>query len=108
MANEREATVKKVIKNLRSYLEENLTIEEHFIKCLQAKNLLNETDARHFCATLSKGGDDALYRFLDHVSAFYVEETLETFCTFLDDYSKDKIRPRLGEIAAKIRAEMTK
>ena len=108
MANEKEATVKKVIKNLRTYLENNLTIEQGFIKGLQGKDLLNETDASHFCATLSSGGNDALYRFLDHVSSFYVEETLERFCTFLDDFSKEKIRPRLGEIATNIRAEMKK
>ena len=108
MANDEEETVKEVIKKLRDHLQKYLSIDENFIRGLQASKLLNETDASHFCATLSKGGNDALYRFLDHVSAFYVEETLEKFCTFLDDYSKDKIRPRLGRIAAKIRAEMKK
>ena len=108
MADEEEETVKEVIKKLRDYLQKYLSIDENFIRGLQARKLLNQTDANHFCATLSKGGDDALYSLLDHVSAYFVEETLEKFCTFLDDYSKDKIRPRLGRIAAKIRAEMKK
>ena len=108
MADEEEGTVKKVIINLRTYLEENLTIEKDFIEGLQGKKLLNATDSSHFRAKLSDGGNDALHSFLDHVSAFYVEETLERFCTFLDDYSESKIRPLLGKIAAKIRAEMKK
>ena len=107
MADEEE-TVKKVITKLRDYLQKYLSIDENFIRGLQARKLLNERDSSHLCAALSKGGNDALYGFLDHVSAFYVEETLETFCAFLDDYSKSDIRPRLGRIAARIRAEMRK
>ena len=103
---EEEAVVKKVIENLRSFLQNNLKIDEDFVFDLQAKRLLNETDASRLRVSLSKGGSEALYSLLDHVSSYYDREMLGKLCTFLEDYSERKIRPRLHRIAEKIRNEM--
>ena len=101
-----EAVVKKVIENLRSFLQNNLKIDEDFVLDLQAKRLLNETDASRLRGSLSKGGSEALYSLLDHVASYYDGELLEKLCTFLEDYSERKIRPRLRRIAEKLRSEM--
>ena len=103
---EEGAVVKKVIGNLRSFLQNNLSIDEDFILDLQAKRLLNETDASRLRVSLSKGGSEALYSLLDHVASHYDQEMLEELCSFLEDYSERKIRPRLRRIAQKIRNEM--
>ena len=111
MADEDESVVKRVIENLRSYLQSNLSIDEEFIEGLQGQtgDLLHKSDADRIRLSLSsKGGTQALGSLLDHISAYYVDETLESFCTFLEDYSKCKKRPRLRQIAVKIRAEMRK
>ena len=108
MAEELEEAevVKKVIENLRSFLQNNLKIDEDFVLDLQAKRLLNETDASRLRVSLSKGGSEALYSLLDHVASYYDRETLGKLCTFLEDYSERKIRPRLRGIAEKLRSEM--
>ena len=103
---EDEAVVKEVIGNLRSFLQNNLSIDEDFVLDLQAKRLLNETDASRLRVSLSKGGSEALYSLLDHVASYYDQEMLEKLCSFLEDYSQRKIRPRLRRIAVKIRNEM--
>ena len=110
MVDEEESVVKKVIENLRSYLQTNLSIDEEFIEGLQGQiDLLHKSDADRIRLSISsKGGTQALGSLLDHMAAYYVDETLETFCTFLDDHSKCKKRPRLRQIAVKIRAEMRK
>ena len=110
MADEEESIVKKVIENLRSYLKSNLRIDEDFIEDLQghAGDLLHQRDADRIRSSLSKGGTQALGSLLDHMAAYYVDETLESFCAFLDDYSKRAKRPILLKIAAKMRAEMKK
>ena len=109
MAGEEESIVEKVIENLRSYLQNNLSIDEEFIEGLQGQtgDLLHKSDADRIHSLLSaKGGTQALGSLLDHMAAYYVDETLESFCSFLDDYSKCKKRPRLRQIATRIRAEM--
>ena len=74
----------------------------------KTSDLLHKRDADRIRSSLSKGSTQALGSLLDHMAAYYVGETLETFCTFLDDYSKHAKRPRLGKIATKIRAEIKK
>ena len=111
MADEEESVVKKVIENLRSYLQSNLSIDEEFIEGLQGQtDLLHKSDADRIRLSISKGGTQALGSLLDHISDYYVDETLETFCTFLDDHSNSKCkkRPRIRQIAVKIRTEMRK
>ena len=109
MADEEESVVKKVIEDLRSYLQSNLSIDEEFIEGLQGQtDLLHKNDADRIRLSISKGSTQALGSLLDHISAYYVDETLEIFCTFLDDHSKCKKRPRIRQIALKIRAEMRK
>ena len=110
MADEEESVVEKVIENLRSYLQNKLSIDEEFIEGLQGQtgDLLHKSDADRIRSSLSKGGTQALGSLLDHMAAYYVNETLESFCAFLDDHSRCKKRPRLRQIAAKIRAEMKK
>ena len=103
---EEGAVVKKVIENLRSFLQNNLSIDEDFVLDLQAKRLLNETDASRLRASLSKGGSEALYSLLDHMASHYDQEMLEKLCSFLEDYSERKIRPRLRRIAGKITNEI--
>ena len=98
--------VKKVIENLRSFLQNNLSIDEDFVLELQAKRLLNETDVSRLRVSLSKGGSEALYSLLHHVASNYDQEMLEKLCSCLEDYSECKIRPRLRRIAEKIRNEM--
>ena len=71
------------------------------------KSLKNDAD-RIRLSISSKGGTQALGSLLDHMAAYYVDETLESFCTFLDDHSKCKKRPRIRQIAVKIRSEMRK
>ena len=103
---EEEVVVKTVIENLRSFLQKNLSIDEDFVLDLQAEKLLHKRDVDRLRTSLSKGGSEALYSLLDHVGSYYDEEMLEEFCTFLEDYSKRRIRPRLRKIAVKIRNEM--
>ena len=103
---EEEAVVKKVIENLRSFLQINLSIDEDFVLDLQAEKLLHKRDADRLRASLSKGGSEALYSLLDHVASYYDEDMLEKLCTFLEDYSESRIRPSLRKIAVKIRNEM--
>ena len=103
---EEEAVVKKVIENLRSFLQIHLTIDEDFVLDLQAERLLHKRDADRLRASLSKGGSEALYSFLDHVASYYDQEMLEKLCTFLEAYSERRIRPSLRSIAVKIRNEM--
>ena len=98
--------VKTVIENLRSFLQINLSIDEDFVLDLQAEKLLHKRDADRLRASLSKGGSEALYSLLDHVGSYYDEEMLKELCTFLEDYSKRRIRPSLRKIAVKIRNEM--
>ena len=91
MADEEESIVKNVIENLRSYLKSNLRIDEDFIEDLQGQtgDLLHKRDADRIRSLLSaKGGTQDLGSLLDHMADYYVGETLETFCTFLGDYSK--------------------
>ena len=86
-----------------------MSIDEEFIEGLQGQtDLLHKSDADRIRLSISKGGTQALGSLLDHISDYYVDETLETFCTFLDDHSKCKKRPRIRQIAVKIRTEMRK
>ena len=103
---EEEAVVKKAIENIRNFLQINLSIDEDFVLDLQAEKLLHKRDADRLRASLSKGGCEALYSLLDHVASYYDEEMLEKLCTFLEDYSKRRIRPSLRKVAVKIRNEM--
>ena len=103
---EEGTVVKKVIGNLRSFLQNNLSIDEDFVLDLQAGRFLNETDVSRLRVSLSKGGSEALYSLLDHVASHYDQEMLDRLCSFLEDYSERKIRPRLRRIAEKIRNEM--
>ena len=102
-----ESRVKKVLTGLRTYLHNNLRIDKNFIAGLSAAGLLGDSDADSLRSSVTQGGNEALYGLLHHIEWFYDEEMLEKFCVFLDDYSK-KARPRLREVAARIRSELEK
>ena len=97
-----ESTVKKVLKGLRMYLYDSLTIDKDFIRHLSAAGLLGDNDADRLRSSVTQGGNDALYGLLDYMESFYHEEMLEKFCVFLDSV---KTRPIYGQIAARIRSE---
>ena len=102
-----ESPVKKVLTGLRTYLHNNLRIDKDFIAGLSAAGLLSDSDADSLRSSVTQGGNDALYGLLHYIEWFYDEEMLETFCVFLDDCSQ-KAKPRLREVAARIRSELEK
>ena len=102
-----ESPVKKILTELRAYLHENLRIDTDFIAGLSASGLLSDSDASSLRSSVTRGGNEALYGLLNYIEWFYDEKMLEEFCVFLDVYSK-KAKPRLREVAAKIRQEMEK
>ena len=102
-----ESTVKKVLKGLRTYLHDNLTIDIDFIERLSAEGLLDDSDADRLRSSVHQGGNQALYGLLRYIEKFYDEEMLEKFCVFLNDRSS-KAKPIYSDIAAKIRSEMKK
>ena len=97
----------EILRGLRAYLHKNLRIDEDFISGLSAAGLLSDSDADGLRSSVTQGGNEALYDLLHYIEWFYEEEMLEKFCVFLDDYSK-LAKPRLGEVAERIRQEMKK
>ena len=102
-----ESPVKKVLTGLRTYLHNNLRIDKDFIADLSAAGLLSDSDADSLRSSVTQGGNEALYSLLHYIEWYYDEEMLEKFCVFLDDCSK-KAKPRLREVAARIRSELEK
>ena len=108
MDSEEEEVVKKVLDNLRGYLQENLHVDVNFVSELEKRGLLLEQNAYQIRSTVeTKESKDGVNGLLDYMSSFYDEETLETFCDFLEEYSKST-DPSLLTIANKIREEMIK
>ena len=102
-----ESPVKTILTGLRAYLHSNLRIDESFISSLSAAGLLSDSDADILRSSVSQGGHKALYGLLQYMEWYYDQKMLEKFCVFLDDHSK-LAKPRLGEIAERIRQEMEK
>ena len=103
-----ESPVKTILTGLREYLHNNLRIDESFISRLSVAGLLGDSDADTLRSFVSQGGaDKALYSLMRRMEVDYDQEMLEKLCVFLDDYSKPA-KPRLGEIAGRIRQEMKK
>ena len=95
------------MKGLRAYLHNNLRIDESFISSLSAAGLLSYSDADILRSSVSQGGHKTQNGLLQYMEWFYDGEMLEKFCVFLDNHSKPA-KPRLGEIAERIRHEMKK
>ena len=102
-----ESSVKTILTGLRAYLRSNLRIDESFISSLSAADLLSDNDADILRSSVSQGGDKAQDGLLQYMEWYYDQKTLEKFCMLLEDYSKPA-KPRLSEIAARIRQEMEK
>ena len=104
---EEESPVKTILTGLRAYLHNNLRIDESFISSLSAAGLLSDSDADILRSSVSQGGHKAQDGLLQYMEWYYDQKLLEKFCVFLNDYSKPA-KPRLGEIAGRIRQEMEK
>ena len=104
---EEESFVIEVIKSLRSFLHNQLRVDNDLIFGLQAAALLNESDVSRLRSLVDKGGNEALYDLLQYMESYYDEDMLQKFCVFLDEKSKPA-KPRLGKIAERIRQEMKK
>ena len=102
-----ESPVKKILTGLREYLHNNLRINDSFISSLSAVGLLSDSDADILRSSVSQGGHKAQDGLLQYMEWYYDLKLLEKFCVFLDDHSKPA-KPRLGEIAERIRQEMEK
>ena len=102
-----EMAVKEVLTGLRMYLHSNLRIDKDFIADLSAAGLLSASNADSLRSSVTQGGNEALYGLLHYIEWYYDEEMLEKFCVFLDDCSQ-KAKPRLREVAARIRSELEK
>ena len=102
-----ESPVKTILLGLRAYLHNNLRIDESFISSLSAAGLLSDSDADIIRSSVNQGGHKAQYDLLQYMEWYYDQKMLEKFCVFLDDYSKPA-KPRLGEIAERIRQEIEK
>ena len=99
---------RKAIETLRSYLRKNLTVDKDFVTRLKndKRKLLDKISADQFVALADKGkGIRCLDGLLEFMSSYYVDQTLEDFCDFLEEYSKEA-RHRLHPIALRIREEM--
>ena len=99
------AITKKVLESLHTYLQDNLPASKDFISGLYGKGLLAKTDADQLVVLADKGDKQCIRQLLDYMSLYHVDQTLEDFCVFLEEYSKPA-RPRLYAIAEIIRAEM--
>ena len=99
---------KKVLKSWRTYLQANLPVDKDFISGLYGKGLLAKTDADQLVVLAEKGDKQScLHRLLDYMSSYYIDKTLEEFCAFLEEYSK-QAKPLLYTIAETIRKEIRK
>ena len=96
---------KKILTDLRGYLQDNLPVDGDLISELQGRNLLGKKDADRLRAAAAKGGTEGVCGLLDYMYSFYTEEMLETFCVFLEEYSKPA-KPVLLIVATRIRKEM--
>ena len=96
---------KKLLTDLRGYLQDNLPVDGDLISELQGRNLLDNNDADRLRAAVAKGGNDVVCGLLNHMHSYYTEEMLETFCVFLEEHSKPA-RPVLLTVATRIREEM--
>ena len=96
---------KKILTDLRGYLQDNLPVDGDLIAKLQGRSLLDKNDADRLRAAAAKGGTDGVCGLLDYMHSFYNEEILENFCVFLEEYSQPA-RPVLLIIATQIREEM--
>ena len=104
-SEETQLSVKTVLTGLRTYLLNNLRINESFVSNLSAAHLLNDSDAHIFQSSIRQGDNKVLYGLLHYMEWFYDEEMLEKFCRFLEEHSKPA-KPRLGKIAERIRQDM--
>ena len=93
---------KKILADLRGYLQDNLPVDGDLILKLQGRNLLDKTDADRLRTDAVKGGNNGVCELLDYMRSYYTEEMLETFCVFLEEHSK----PLLLTVATRIREEM--
>ena len=105
MAMEGGKAAKRVLTDLRGYLQDNLPVDGDLISHLQGRNLLGKNDADRLRAAVSKGGTDGVCGLLDYMHSYYNEKILETFCAFLEEYSKSA-KPMLLTVATRIREEM--
>ena len=96
---------KKILANLRGYLQDNLPVDGDLISKLQGRNLLDKNDADRLRTAVSKGGKSGVDGLLDYMHSYYDEEMLETFCVFLEEHSKPA-KPVLLTVATRIREEM--
>ena len=97
---------KEVLSNLREYLRDDLPVDEDLLSRLQGKHLLPDENAEELSkAVEKKGGKSGVDGLLRYMSSYYDEETLEEFCDFLEEYSK-QARPRLSKIAKIIREKL--
>ena len=96
---------KKILADLRGYLQDNLPVDGDLISKLQGRNLLDKNDADRLRAAAAKGGTDGVCGLLDYMHSYYNEEMLETFCVFLEEHSKPA-KPVLLTVATRIREKM--
>ena len=99
------AITKKVLKSLRTYLQDNLPVDKDFILELHGKSLLAKTNTDQLVALVEKGDKQCLHRLLDYMFSYYDVRMLEDFCVFLEEVSKPA-KPLLYTIAETIRKEI--
>ena len=96
---------KKILTDLRGYLQDNLPVDGDLISRLQGRNLLDKNSADRIRVAASKGGTEGVCGLLDYMHSYYNEEMLETLCVFLEDHSQPA-KPVLLTVATRIREEM--
>ena len=96
-----------VLKDLRGYLQDYLTVDKDFVSGLSAAGLLGDSDADRLRSSAAQGGNEALHGLLHYVEWYYDEEMLERFCAFLEKKAKSA-KPLFGKIPRIIRQEMNK
>ena len=108
MDSEEGEVAKRVLDNLRGYLQENLRVDVNFVSELKKRGLILEQNVYQIRSTVeTKESKDGVNGLVDYMSSFYDEEMLEMFCDFLEEYSKST-DPSLLTIANKIKEEMIK